>query len=310
MIISNLVALWTEILTPLGSAIGVEVSPSRADALVLTECASFATYSLIMSWMYNSYSFVDQLWSLTPIAYVVTWLAHDRSNVRLRVMCGMTLIWGVRLTYNFARKGGYSGEEDYRWAVLRENKILKNPVVWQLFNVSFISFYQHALLMLIALPAGAAARSKEAFDLRGVDGAAVALWTIAFVIEVVADEQQWRFQRSKRGKARKVKRWRDDYKRGFLTHGLFSLSRHPNFWAEQTLWVAFSWFAAASSKTKELFTPWITGAVLLILLFQGSTAFTESITAKKYPEYAAYQQCTSRLLPFPRRRSLPPPKDQ
>ena len=41
---------------------------------------------------------------------------------------------------------------------------------------------------------------------------------------------------------------------------------------------------------------------LLTLLFIGSTIFTESITASKYPAYADYQRRTSMLVPLPRRR--------
>jgi steroid 5-alpha reductase family enzyme len=41
--------------------------------------------------------------------------------------------------------------------------------------------------------------------------------------------------------------------------------------------------------------------ILLTALFQGSMAFTESISASKYPAYADYQRRTSRLIPwFPR----------
>jgi len=46
----------------------------------------------------------------------------------------------------------------------------------------------------------------------------------------------------------------------------------------------------------------ILGAALLTLLFIGSTIFTESITASKYPAYADYQRRTSMLVPLPRRR--------
>ncbi|KAJ0388859.1 hypothetical protein ATCC90586_010545 [Pythium insidiosum] len=47
---------------------------------------------------------------------------------------------------------------------------------------------------------------------------------------------------------------------------------------------------------------------MLVLLFQGSTAFTEYITVRKYPAYRAYQQleswrpqsfCTSTLTESP-----------
>jgi steroid 5-alpha reductase family enzyme len=46
----------------------------------------------------------------------------------------------------------------------------------------------------------------------------------------------------------------------------------------------------------------VLGAVLLTLLFVGSTRFTESITKSKYPEYADYQARVSAVVPwFPRR---------
>jgi steroid 5-alpha reductase family enzyme len=43
----------------------------------------------------------------------------------------------------------------------------------------------------------------------------------------------------------------------------------------------------------------LVGAVLLVLLFQGSTRVTEHITACKYKEYSKYQQRVSMLLPLP-----------
>jgi steroid 5-alpha reductase family enzyme len=291
-----------------GALDGVELND--VDVLVVAECAAFAAWCLLGSWVWKTYSFVDQLWSVTPVVYVATYAYHGvgtAARARLTLMLGLALLWGARLTYNFARKGGYAGEEDYRWGELRKNKLLRNPIVWQLFNVSFIAVYQNVLLLLIALPAAVAYRSKEALAWRGADGVALCAWTAAFLVEVAADEQQWRFQRSKRGLARKVKGWKEDYERGFLTHALFAWSRHPNFWAEQTMWVSFSGFAAASLKSKAFFTPALIGPILLILLFQGSTSFTEAITGKNYPDYKAYQDATSRLLPLPRRRALPPP---
>lgn len=46
----------------------------------------------------------------------------------------------------------------------------------------------------------------------------------------------------------------------------------------------------------------IAGAVGLTILFIGSTIFTESISASKYPAYRDYQRSTSMLVPLPRRR--------
>ena len=43
----------------------------------------------------------------------------------------------------------------------------------------------------------------------------------------------------------------------------------------------------------------IVGAALLTVLFIGSTIFTESISASKYPAYADYRRTTSMLVPLP-----------
>jgi steroid 5-alpha reductase family enzyme len=44
------------------------------------------------------------------------------------------------------------------------------------------------------------------------------------------------------------------------------------------------------------------GALLLALMFLGSTFFTERISASRHPGYSEYQRTTSRLIPwFPRR---------
>ena len=79
-----------------------------------------------------------------------------------------------------------------------------------------------------------------------------------------------------------------DYGRGFLTRGLFAYSRHPNFFAEQSMWWAFYLVAVAAkggpaAGQDAWLQPVLVGPVLLSLLFQGSTPFTEDITLRKYP---------------------------
>ena len=169
-------------------------------------------------------------------------------------------------------------------------------LLWQAFNFTFVAPYQNFLLLLLTLPAHIAA-SHDGTPLNGLDYCAAALFLAALVLETAADQQQWAFQQSKHGKAPRLARHEADYGRGFLTTGLFSLSRHPNFAAEQTIWVAFYLFSVAASGQWVNWTA--IGPALLILLFQGSTAFTEEITARKYPAYADYQRTVSRLVPMP-----------
>ena len=71
--------------------------------------------------------------------------------------------------------------------------------------------------------------------------------------------------------------------------------RHPNYMAEQAIWITFYLFSVAATGS---WLNWsIAGCLLLLVLFQGSSDFSESISAEKYPEYKAYQEKTGRFLP-------------
>ncbi|KAI8914112.1 hypothetical protein BC831DRAFT_489149 [Entophlyctis helioformis] len=103
------------------------------------------------------------------------------------------------------------------------------------------------------------------------------------------------------------------FKYGFSNEGLFSISRHPNFFCEfMQWWALYLLSVAAAPGTPAAITAgsvsWINwtvpGTVLLTLLFLGSTAFTEYISAQKYPLYAVYKTTTSMLVPW-----IPGPRD-
>lgn len=265
--------------------------------LVIVLAAVASAFCWVASLVSGDTSWVDRLWSIVPVAYVwvfaVSAVADDADAGRLILMAVLVTAWGARLTFNFARKGGYSGVEDYRWAILRGRM---SPVLFQVFNLLFIVLYQMTLLVLITLPA-AMARTHPA-PLTAADVIITVLFVGFLLGESVADQQQWDFHRAKaRGTAD-----------GFLTTGLFAYSRHPNFFFEQAQWWAFYAFGATAAVASGggvwggVINPTIVGAILLTLLFVGSTVFTESISAAKYPAYAQYQRTTSMLVPLPRRR--------
>lgn len=149
------------------------------------------------------------------------------------------------------------------------------------------------------------------------------------------DYQNWKYtltlsQRSKSP----IKSIRD----GFLQYGLFAYCRHPNYFCEQMIWVCVYLFSLTSNInniTTNLFTiqndiivnidglidyifgtsynipqivllkeyfyyinTSIIGLLLLIMLFQGSMSFSESITSSKYPLYKEYQKSTPQCIPW------------
>ncbi len=255
--------------------------------------AGICLVTWLLSVLTREYSWVDRIWSLAPIGYTGTiagWAGF--ADARLDVMFVLVTLWGLRLTYNLARKGGYSrGGEDYRWPVLRARM---TPFQFQVFNLLFITLYQNAILLLISLPAYTALKHRSSF---GVGDAVVAALFIAFLLgETVADQQQWTFQRRKRAE---IEAGGESAR--FLQTGLFRYSRHPNFFFEQAQWWAFAAFAVVAAGS----VPWtVLGAVLLSLLFIGSTRFTESISLSRYPDYADYQGRTSALVPWWPRRGV------
>lgn len=91
--------------------------------LLLWICGGSVLFCFVVGELTHNNSQMDKLWSLLPIVY--TWVIAARGDmaVRLVVMAVLVTLWGIRLTYNFGRKGAYrlrfwEGEEDYRWKVL------------------------------------------------------------------------------------------------------------------------------------------------------------------------------------------------
>lgn len=101
---------------------------------------------------------------------------------------------------------------------------------------------------------------------------------------------------------------KQDFERGFRTSGLFAYSRHPNFFAEQTIW--FTLYQWSCYATNNLYNYTGFGALSLVLLFQGSTWLTELITAGKYPEYKEYQRQVGMFFPSIRPYVAPPPAEK
>jgi len=261
--------------------------------------AAVSAFCWVASLITKDTSWVDRIWSVVPVVYV--WIfagAAGLGDPRLVLMAVLVTLWGARLTFNFARKGGYTGMEDYRWAILRERM---SPAAFQAFNIGFIVLFQNALLLLIALPALTALENPRA--LGALDILLAALFLVCLVGETVADQQQWRFQERKRAE---IEAGREPEVR-FVQRGLWSVSRHPNFFFEQAQWWLVFLMGAAAAGTVLVWTG--VGAVLLTALFIGSTIFTESITRSRYPEYAAYQARVSAVVPWFPRRARPATAD-
>lgn len=248
-----------------------------------------AMLCFVISEFTKNYSQVDRIWSLAPILYAVMVAYAFGFPERTVLILVLITIWGLRLTYNFARTGAYKwppwhAHEDYRWKVLQEKPEFQNRWIWRLFNLGFISIYQNGLILYFTLP------------ILLVEDSPLTIWDymlfgfliLVLVFETVADQQQWQFQQAKKiGDPRCAK--------GFVDTGLWAYSRHPNYLAEQTFWIGIYLFSIIDGH----WINWtIGGCLLLIVLFRGSSDFSESISEGKYPAYSRYKKEVPRFLPF------------
>lgn len=282
----------------------VPLSPDQQVILTDLLWVYFITASIcfITSSITGNFSQVDKLWSIMPVIY--SWMICIQSGyeVRLLLMAAVVTLWGVRLTYNFARRGGYSlriweGEEDYRWPALRGRPEFSARWKWMLFNLLFISFYQMGLILLITLPA---LKSLGAATLTWVDFFIAAVAILFIIIETIADQQQWNFQKERKRLMESGQPLPEKYNKGFVDSGLWGIVRHPNYASEQSIWIVFYFFSV--SATGLWLNMSVMGAILLILLFYGSSNFSKSISMSKYPEYLDYKNKTPRFVPIRTKR--------
>ena len=254
--------------------------------------------TFIVSELTRNYSQVDKLWSLMPIAY--SWITASLfPSSRMFLMAALVTVWGLRLSFNFYRKGGYNiipwkGEEDYRWKILRETPALKGRLRFGLFNLLFISFYQNLLILLFCTPLLLAALYPGT-GFAVTDIAAAALMLLFITTETVADNQMYKFQKGKRRQVEQDTTGSDSPEKGFLTEGLWKYVRHPNYASEQAIWISFYLFGVAASGKWINFT--LAGPVLLVILFIGSSVMTEKVSSSKYPDYSVYKKEVPKFIP-------------
>ena len=277
------------------------VDPLRL-VILLSACLAFSSF--LFGAVTGDYSWVDRLWSIAPVSFAWIYAIRSGMDPLLLVSALLISLWGSRLTYNFARKGGYSGTEDYRWPILR--KKIGNPILWQLFNLLFICGFQIGLMVGFTAPLYLIYQNPGYGLHSGVFTYGL-LFLVFLAFETIADNQQWRYHLVKIGSTvhgvPSAYRFTRDIHQGFLSSELFRYARHPNYFGELALWWCI--YLIGALPLEHIINISIVGPLLLTLLFIGSTKFTESITSSKYPDYAEYRKKTSPIIPwFPKNERL------
>ncbi|MBK9640798.1 MAG: DUF1295 domain-containing protein [Saprospiraceae bacterium] len=295
MIKTIFILILTLIVVPIISyRFGSPLSPLQHEVLwnCIYLCLFTALACFTLSELTGNCSQVDKIWSIVPLVYAWYIAYAGGCTTRLILMAVLVSIWGIRLTYNFSRRGAYSwkfwdGEEDYRWAVLRKKPELSGKLKWTLFNLFFISLYQNGLILLFTLPI-LVAMYDQVQSLGMIDYVLATIFIGFVVLETIADQQQWNFQKEKHRQMNLTGKVDGIYTKGFTHTGLWKYMRHPNYLAEQAIWISF--YLLGANASGEWINWSVAGCMLLLVLFQGSSDFSEAFSAEKYPEYKEYKK--------------------
>ncbi|MEX8057019.1 DUF1295 domain-containing protein [Microbacterium sp. 16-032] len=200
-----------------GSFRGAQVGGIPVFAIAVTAAFVIQFLVFIPSAVRRTERFFDLTGSLTFIAVSIALaLLAPAQDTRGWILAAMVVVWAARLgSFLFARvhRAGTDGRFD---------EIKTNPL--RFFQVWCIQG------LWVALTASAAwiAMSADAADRAPLDGFAVAgivVWLAGMVFEVVADLQKQAFRANPANKGE------------FIRTGLWSRSRHPNYFGEILVWV-------------------------------------------------------------------------
>ena len=237
----------------------------------------------IPSYIYQTEHYFDLIGSISYISIVLfTFLALNNLDIRSVLIGLLIMVWAVRLgsfLFNRVKRDG----KDNRFTVM------KTKFWWFLFTWTL-----GGLWVFITMAAGLAAMtSAKVVPLGWYALIGIVLWLEGFIVEVVADHQKTRFRSKKENRDK------------FINEGLWSLSRHPNYYGEITLWFGIAFIAFPVLQGWQLLTLISPIFVYILLTRISGITMLERKADKKWgddPEYQLYKETTSSLIPIAKRK--------
>ena len=247
-------------------------------AAIAIICLMLTTW--VISVIIKNASIVDIVWGLGFV--VVAWavrLTAEGDTARQNLIVALVTVWGLRLAIHLAVRNIGHGE-DFRYVLMRRKHGAKFPLV-SLYTVFGL---QGALMFVVSLPAqlGQADGSPSVGPI-AVMG--VMLWIVGFFFEVVGDLQLTKFKKDPANKGQ------------VMDKGLWSLTRHPNYFGDAVQWWGIGLIAAEAG----LPAVGLVGSFLMTFLLTrvSGVPMLEHSMAKRRPGYAEYVRRTSAFIPRP-----------
>lgn len=232
----------------------------------------------VPSYKAQTEKFYDLTGALTYIAITVfVVLASPGVDARGLLLAAVVVLWAVRLGSYLFRRVMKHGKDD-RFDELKTD-FARFLNTWTL---------QGLWVVLTAALAWVAITSDEKVGLDGFFWVGLLVWALGIAVETVADVQKTRFKADPANEGR------------FINTGLWSRSRHPNYFGEITLWVGVAIIALPVLQGWQ-WVALVSPVFVALLLIRGSgVPPLEEKADRKWggqPDYEAYKKDTPVLVP-------------
>jgi len=265
------------LLSFLGSNIDIEIYSFNSFDFLLLLSVFIQILFFIPSFLLKTERLYDLVGSSTYIVVTtIAYLSVPNKSVTDTILFLFISIWGIRLgTYLFRR-------------ILRDN----DDVRFEKAKKNFFWFLQYwigqALWVSITSCAAVIAILKtESKSINNILILGVLIWVIGFTLEVIADLQKSKFKK------------KQNTNKTFISTGLWSKSRHPNYFGEITLWVGIYIISFSSFSDIEFLTVISPFFVYILLTRMSGINMLEKIADERYghlPEYIIYKEETPILF--------------
>ena len=240
--------------------------------------------AFVPAFLLHSERFFDLTGSVTYILVIGVAVAlSERVDARSLLLASLVCIWALRLGFFLFRRVRQAGK-DARFDQIKTS-IAQFLMTWTLQGL-WISFTLAASLVAITcttrIPLGVFATIG------------LAIWVIGFGMEALSDAQKSRFRADPANKGQ------------FIHSGLWSWSRHPNYFGEIVLWFGVAIIALPVLRGWQwvsLISPLF--VTLLITRISGIPMLEKRADEKWSGQdaYESYKKRTSLLIPWPPKRT-------
>ncbi|MDG2271537.1 MAG: DUF1295 domain-containing protein [Halioglobus sp.] len=271
------IAIAALAITWAGSYGGLILSSIPLMAWVVFGIFTIQCIAFLPAYLYQTERYYDLVGSLTYISAVLLVLIFSgKVSIRQMLIMAFIIIWAARLgSFLFLR-------------IIRDGSDSRFDKI----KPSALLFFRTWMLqgLWVTVTAGAALAALtvgNTVPLNVFDGLAIALWLFGFSVEVIADQQKRQFRKNHGSDS-------------FITTGLWSRSRHPNYFGEITLWVAVALLAFPALQSWQYLTLVSPLFVFLLLTRVSGVPLLEHKSNRRWgedPAYIAYRMNTPLLVP-------------